>query len=314
MLLRYAKLAGGLRLLIATAAPLVVTTVSTISIRSGLYIIGFGLGSILSVWLPVVALLVSVTGAFNSFSNNSECEDYRAEMARIEAINLQIMEAYRISYQAWSDGPYKSYLVAAQALALSAAEQSKVTCASEAESVSCIVCGGGGIQGLTCVTSTCYPRNNCESREFERLNTGLSEPFPPLYPELLSFSPSSGGCGSSDSPGMDCPAGKKVWLQVVWGSPGGKASDSKGCFLIAYSQDTYNVPVEIEYNPYLPAPFVTERALSYYLVKGDRFRGVSSTDWKNLESVSGWDKGYWIAENVDPECRGWRPGWSRKVK
>lgn len=314
MLLRYAKLAGGLRLLISTAAPLVVTAVSTLSIRSAVYIIGFGLGSILSIWLPVVALLVSLTGLFNAASNNSQCEAYRAEMARIEAINIQRMEAYRIAYKNWYDGSYKNYLLAAQALALSAAEQSKATCASEPESISCVVCGGGGIQGLTCVISTCYPRSNCESSQFKILNTGLSQPSPPLRPVLLSFSPPSGGCGSSGSPGMNCPAGKKVWLQVLWGSPGGKASDSKGCFLVAYSQDTYNVPVKIEYNPYLPASFVTERALSYYLVKGDRFRGVNSTDWKNLESVKGWDAGYWIAENVDPECRGWRPGWTRKVK
>jgi hypothetical protein len=59
---------------------------------------------------------------------------------------------------------------------------------------------------------------------------------------------------------------------------------------------------------------VLSRARSYYLVKGDRFRGVNSSNWRNLESVTGWDRGYWQAESTDPECRGWRPGWSVKVR
>jgi hypothetical protein len=54
--------------------------------------------------------------------------------------------------------------------------------------------------------------------------------------------------------------------------------------------------------------------LSYYNVKGDRFRNLEQPNWKNLESVEGWDKGYWIAESVDPECRGWRPDYSHKIK
>ena len=54
--------------------------------------------------------------------------------------------------------------------------------------------------------------------------------------------------------------------------------------------------------------------MSDKLVFGNRFRGLSTDNWKDLETVSGWDKGYWAAEHTDVECRGWRPGWSNKVK
>src|SRR4028118_949804 len=80
------------------------------------------------------------------------------------------------------------------------------------------------------------------------------------------------------------------------------------------SQDAPTLPPKIEYNPFLPEKFVPDRAISYYLVDGDRFRGLRDNDWKNLESLSGWDKGYWKSEQTDSECRGWRPGWSRKIK
>ncbi|MEG3842934.1 hypothetical protein [Microcoleus sp. herbarium14] len=112
----------------------------------------------------------------------------------------------------------------------------------------------------------------------------------------------------------NCPAGKKTWLQVLWASPTGNFSDSKRCFIAAYSQDAPTLPVKIEYNPFLPETFVRSRAISYYLVDDDLFRGLQDKEWRNLESVTGWDKGYWKAEQIDSECRGWRPGWSRKVK
>jgi hypothetical protein len=51
-----------------------------------------------------------------------------------------------------------------------------------------------------------------------------------------------------------------------------------------------------------------------FLVAGNRFRNLKDNEWKNLETVQGWDKGYWAAEQTDVECRGWNPGWSRKVK
>ena len=71
---------------------------------------------------------------------------------------------------------------------------------------------------------------------------------------------------------------------------------------------------QIEYNPFLFEQFVRDPAISYYLVDGDRFRGLRDRGWKNLESVSGWDKGYWKSDPTDSECGGWRPGWSRKIK
>jgi len=55
--------------------------------------------------------------------------------------------------------------------------------------------------------------------------------------------------------------------------------------------------------------------LPHLLVFCKKFRGLNSSDnWKDLESVQGWDKGSWAAERTDVECRGWRPGWTNKVK
>jgi len=305
MLLRFAKIAGGLRLLITEAAPIVVTSASLLSIRSAAYLVGFGLGSIASIWLPIIATLISITGFFNAGSNTPECEAYRAQMRAIDDANRAAFASWQTLNKAYIDGPYKNYLLAAQALALSAAQQSKAMCASAPESVPCTVCGGGGIQGFTCVSSTCWPRSECESKNFNLLNTGLNIPSPPPPPVVQTYP----ACSSPD-----CPPGKKVWTQVIWGSPGGNFTDAKGCFIVAYSQDAPSLPPNVEYNPFLPKSFVESRAISYYLVNGDRYRGLQDNDWKNLESVQGWDKGYWRSEVTDPECRGWRPGWSRKIK
>jgi hypothetical protein len=105
-----------------------------------------------------------------------------------------------------------------------------------------------------------------------------------------------------------------VWTQVIWASPRGNFTDAKGCFIIAYSQDAPTLAPKVEYNPFLPDVFVKSSPISYYLVNGDRYRGLQDKEWKNLETVQGWDKGYWRSEVVDPECRGWRPGWSKIVK
>lgn len=108
--------------------------------------------------------------------------------------------------------------------------------------------------------------------------------------------------------------GKKVWLQAIWGSPSEFASQSKSCFLIAYSYEKVD-GLKVEYNPFkLSEPFLKSRSLPWQVVRGDKFKQLKDNEWKNLESVKGWDKGYWAAENTDVECRGWRPGWSRKVK
>ena len=305
MLLRFAKIAGGLRLLITEAGPIVATSVGLLSARSFAYLVGFGLGSIVSSWLPIVALLVSITGFFGAGANTPECEAYRAQMRAIDDANRAAFAAWQVLNKAYIEGPYKNYLLAAQALALSAAQQSKAMCASQPESRPCTVCGGGGIQGITCVSSTCWPRDECEGQNFNRLNTGLTMPTPPDPPAIQTYP----ACSSPN-----CPPGKKVWTQVIWASPGGNFTDVKGCFIIAYSQDAPTLAPKIEYNPFLPKLFVESRAISYYLVNGDRYRALQDKDWKNLESMQGWDKGYWRSEVVDPECRGWRPGWSKIVK
>jgi len=306
MLLRFAKIAGGLRLLITEVGPIVATSVGLLSARSVAYFVGFGLGSIVSSWLPIVALLVSITGFFGSGPNNPECEAYRAQMRAIDNANRAAFAAWQTRNKAYIEGPYKNYLLAAQALALSAAQQSKAMCAVQLESRPCIVCAGCGYGGGSCcISTTCSPRNECEGQNFNRLNRGLTVPTPPAPPAIQTYP----ACSSPN-----CPPGKKVWTQVIWASPGGNFTDVKGCFIIAYSQDAPTLLPKIEYNPFLPKLFVESRAISYYLVNGDRYRALQDKDWKNLESVQGWDKGYWRSEVVDPECRGWRPGWSKIVK
>lgn len=306
MLLRFAKIVGGLRLLITEAGPIVATSVGLLSARSVAYFVGFGLGSIVSAWLPIIAILVSVAGFFNAGSNTPECEAYRAQMRAIDDANRAAFAAWQVTYKVYVDGPYKDYLRQAQALAARSAASARATCADQVESRSCVFCGGSCGWGRSCcVESTCYPRGECESREFNRLNTGLISPPPPPPPAIRTYP----ACSSPN-----CPPGKKVWTQVLWATPTGNFSDAKGCFIVAYSQDAPTLPAKVEYNPFLPDLFVKSRALSYYLVNGDRYRGLRDNDWKNLESVQGWDKGYWRSEVTDPECRGWRPGWSKIVK
>ena len=305
MLLRFAKIAGGLRLLITEAGPIVATSVGLLSARSVAYIVGFGLGSIVSSWLPIIALLISVTGFFGAGANTAECQAYRAQMRAIDNANRAALATYQSIYKTYAEGPYKNYLLAAQALALSASKQAKAMCGGLPESAFCVVCGGGGIQGISCVSTTCNYRAECERDKFKQLNTGLSVPNPPNPPALQTYP----ACSSPN-----CPPGKKVWTQVIWGSPGGNFTDAKGCFIVAYSQDAPTLAPKVEYNPFLPKTFVEPRAISYYLVDGDRYRGLQDKDWKTLETVEGWDKGYWRSESTDPECRGWRPGWSKIVK
>jgi hypothetical protein len=305
MLLPFAKIAGDLRLLITESGPIVATSVGLLSARTAAYIVGFGLDSIVSSWLPIIVLLVSITGFFGAGANTPECEAYRAQMRAIDDANRAAFASWQILNKAYIDGPYKNYLLAAQSLALSASQQARSLCANEPETAVCTVCGGGGIQGITCATGVCYRRGECESKEFNKLNTGLTMPSPPPPPAVQTYP----ACSSPN-----CPPGKKVWTQVLWGSPGGNFTDAKGCFIVAYSQDAPTLAPKVEYNPFLPDVFVKSRPISYYLVNGDRYRGLQDKEWKNLETVQGWDKGYWRSEVVDPECRGWRPGWSKIVK
>jgi hypothetical protein len=305
MLLRFAKIAGGLRLLITETAPLVFVSVGMLSARTAAYLVGFGLGNIASAWLPIVAVLVSVTGLFGAGANTPECEAYRAKMRAIDNANRVALENYRRIYESFMEGFYKSYLIRAQQLAIDAERSASATCANLPETAIRLSCDPYTHNNKGCSYYMAYPRSECHSAEVMKITATLQPPNFPPYPQLQTYP----ACSSPN-----CPPGKKVWVQVLWASPSGNFSDSKGCFLVAYSQDAPTLPPNIEYNPFLPKEFVESRAISYYLVDGDRFRGLRDNDWKNLESVSGWDKGYWKAEHTDTECRGWQPGWSRKIK
>ena len=236
MLLRFAKLAGGLRLLIAEVAPLVAVSASLLSARSIAYFVGFTLGSILSIWFPIVATLVSIAGIIAPV-NQSECDAYYAQVNLISSRN----------YQRWIEA-----------------------------------------------YNRCYVNNSwiCSYRD-DWDDDVVWEPIPCTPPN----------CN-----------GRKVWLQTIWASQSDFGSQSKGCFLIAYSYNDTDL-LKIEYNPFkLSESFLMQRALPHQLVKGNRFKQLSDSEWKDLETVQGWDKGYWSSEFTDIECRGWRPGWTLKVK
>lgn len=294
MLLRFAKVAGGLRLLISEAGLIVATSVGLLSARSVAYLIGFGFGSIASIWLPIITLLISVTGAFNAGANTPECEAFRAQMRAIDNANRVAMANYQIASQPYivaSRAWYERRLAALMSLSRAFQDSGGCIRICEIDSVG-FLCWG-------CM------RDNQDRIDREATVAAGSIPVPPPPPQLQTYP----ACSSPN-----CPPGKKVWVQVIWASPSGNFSDSKGCFIVAYSQDAPTLAPKIEYNPFLPQQFVRSRAISYYLVDGDRFRGLRDNDWKNLESVQGWDKGYWRSEATDSECRGWRPGWSRKIK
>jgi hypothetical protein len=229
MLLRFAKIAGILRLVISEVGSIAGTSIGLLSARSVAYFVGFGLGSIASAWLPIVAVLISITGFFNAGANTPEGQAFRAQMRAIDNANRAALAAWQIVNKVYIDGSYKNYLIQAQQLALSAARSAKATCASYPESRGCVVCAGSCRFGRSCCVSTmCYPRSDCEGSEFKRLNTGLNPPIPPTYPTLQTYP----ACSSPN-----CPPGKKVWTQVIWGSPSGNFTDAKGCFIVAYSQD-----------------------------------------------------------------------------
>lgn len=289
MLIRFAKLAGGLRLLIATTAPLVVSSSALLSARTVAYLVGFTLGSIGAGWLAIVATLVAITGFWGAGADTAECEAYRAQMRGIDAANRAAMAAYQPIYESW-------------AICVNSIFDYRILAynAAGAEIAKCFLLN----QNLN--THGHYnPTKDCLDAIDRRIMLASPVCPDPIAPTLTPYP----ACSSPD-----CSPGKKVWTQVLWGSPTGNFVDSKGCFIVAYSQDAPDIPVNIEYNPFLPKSFVQSRAISYYLVDGDRFRGLNDKDWKNIESVAGWDKGYWKAEQTDSECRGWRPGWSRKVK
>ena len=234
MLLRVAKIAGGLRLLIAQYAPLVLSSTALLSARTVAYIVGFSLGSIgVTLW-PIVATLITIAGIFNP-ANREECYNYSIMQSQIAQRN----------HDRWM----AAFLA-------------------------------------------CYPNGSwiCP----------LGEPIKVPFEPIPCTPPNCNG--------------KKVWVQALWASPSEFASQSKGCFLVAYSYDKTD-GLKIEYNPFkLSEPFLRQRALPQQIVKGNRFKQLKDDEWKDLETVKGWDKGYWSSEFTDVECRGWRPGWTLKVK
>lgn len=234
MLLRYAKLAGGLRLLIAEYAPLVILSISSLSARSAAYLVGFTIGSIGATLWPIVAVLITIAGIFNP-ATQEECDAY-------------YLQQYEVSQRNW--------------LKWQAAWQA------------------------------CSENGHIDSQCWGDGDVGF-EPVPCTPPN----------CN-----------GKKVWLQAVWASPSEFASQTKGCFLIGYSYGDVD-GLKIEYNPFkISEPFLISRAMRHQIIAGTRFKQLKDDEWKDLETVTGWDKGYWAAEHTDIECRGWRPGWSNKVK
>jgi len=301
MLLRFAKIAGGLRLLVAEAAPIVATSLGLLSARSAAYLVGFALGSIASSWLPILALLISVTGFWGSGANTAECEAYRAQMRAIDAANRALAAQYQISYAPFivlanAYSARRMQLINSLAPSFNSLEICKAECAERCSWNSHSTCG-----------FLCWGCMQRVQRDFWAAVDAAAgnPPTPPPPPAYQSYP----ACSSPN-----CPPGKKVWTQVLWASPGGNTSDPKGCFIVAYSQDAPTIAPKVEYNPFLPKLFVEAQAISYYLVDGDRYRGLQDSEWKNLETVQGWDKGFWRSEHTHPECRGWRPGWSKIVK
>src|SRR4028118_1049016 len=139
MLIRYAKLAGSLRLLISTAAPLVVTFTSLLSVRTAAYLIGFSLSSILSIWLPIVASLISITGAFDG-TDTSVCEAYRAEMRRIAEYNEALSAAWAIQYEAYRPS-YEAWVLARQAHSQSVYDSGRGACEKICAETAADTCG-----------------------------------------------------------------------------------------------------------------------------------------------------------------------------
>ena len=301
MLLRFAKIAGGLRAIVTEAGPLLGTSIGLLSLRTIAYTIGFTLANIISAWLPIIATLISVAGFFNAGSNTPECEAYRAQMRGIDESNRALMASYELTL-----GPYYAALAAyriryASVLQSLAAQYDGAQICFQPCLEQCPI-GSHTTCGVLCASCKQSVTNEYSAAVAAAVGSPPSPPSPPTFQTYPA-------CSSPD-----CRAGKKVWTQVLWASPTDSFTEPKGCYIVAYSQDAPTLPVEVEYNPFLPDIFVKSRALSYYLVNGDRYRNLNDNEWKNLESVSGWDKGYWKSEVTDSECRGWRPGWSRQVK
>jgi hypothetical protein len=294
MLLRTAKVLTGLRLLVVEAAPIISSSVGLLSARTSAYLVGFALGSISVGWLPIIATLISISGIFGG--STQECDNYRAELERIKLANqaaqiaaIPLIEVWNAQYKVWRVG-YDNYYSSNP----SCLEYGPITYGG------CI--GSGSQFGMYCWTGPNPPRCIKSLPPYP----SFSIPYP--MPSYITY---SAGCTSPNCPGS---AFKKVWLQAVWASQSDFATQTKSCFLVGYSYDRVD-GLRIEYNPFkLSESFLKSRSANPDLIAGNRFAGLNESIWKNLESTIGWDKGYWAAEQTDVECRGWNPGWSRKVK
>lgn len=194
MLLRFAKVAGGLRLVITQAGPLIATSVGLLSARSVAYFVGLGLGSIVSSWLPIVALLVSLTGFFGAGANTPECEAYRAQMRAIDNANRAAMAAYQVASQpyilasrAWSE----RYSLALNSLWQAFQSSGGCTAICEAD------VGDHDSAGFLCYHCM---RSNQERIPRKAAEQAGSVPVPPSPPNLQTYP----ACSSPN-----CPRAKK---------------------------------------------------------------------------------------------------------
>jgi len=285
LLFKAAKLVTGLRLLIVTASPIIASSAALLSVRSAAYLVGFSLGSIgVTLW-PIIATLISISGIFAT--TTPECDAYQAELRRIELANraaevaaIPAIEAWKAQSAAWQVSSFNYSQSLSPCLGI---ERRSGNCGCDRSGCSC------GPDDDYCVPHPPYP-----------------VPFPayPIIPYITQ----------SNCTPMDCPNSKKVWLQTIWASQSEFATQTKSCLLIGYSYTIWD-GLKVEYNPFeLNKTFLESRAMNPFSVAGNRFRNLKDNEWKNLETVQGWDKGYWAAEHTDVECRGWNPGWSRKVK
>ena len=206
MLLRFAKVAGGLRAVITQAGPLIASSVGLLSARSIAYLIGFSLGSIVSSWLPIVALLISVTGFFNAGSNSPECEAYRAQMRAIDAANRALMASYEITlkpYYAAANAYGTRYMNALRSLAPSynALTICVAHCAEKCTYNSHSTCG------FLC--SSCYQSVSNAYYAAARTAAG-TPPTPPPPPTFQSYP----ACSAPDCPQVR-KYGRKFYGRVL---------------------------------------------------------------------------------------------------
>jgi len=146
-------------------------------------------------------------------------------MRAIDAANRAAMAAYQISSQ--------PYIIALRAWG----ERYSSALGSLWQSFE----ASGGCTDICNIDSIgflCYHcmRDNQERIPREAADRAGPIPQPPPLPTLQTYP----ACSAPN-----CPPGKKVWTQVIWGSPGGHFTDAKGCFIVAYSQDAPTLPPKV---------------------------------------------------------------------